>query len=74
MPPQVLEEVLQNKLRECGGSSAFVMQLAELYAVCPALLPQPHTRLTFTITLMNCVAAFPTPTKPEVSLDFDYVK
>ncbi|KAK8390902.1 hypothetical protein O3P69_016929 [Scylla paramamosain] len=62
----VLEEVLQNKLQECGGSSAFVMQLAELYALCPVLLPQPHTRLTFTITLMNCVAAFPTPTKPEV--------
>ncbi|XP_071553008.1 LOW QUALITY PROTEIN: uncharacterized protein [Panulirus ornatus] len=62
----ILEGILQNKLRECGGSSAFVAKLAELYAVCPALLPQPHTRLTFTVTLMNCVASFPTPTKPEV--------
>ncbi|KAG7155081.1 Ubiquitin carboxyl-terminal hydrolase 38-like [Homarus americanus] len=62
----VLEGVLQNKLRESGGSSAFVAKLAELYAVCPAILPQPHTRLTFTVTLMNCVASFPTPTKTEV--------
>ncbi|XP_045582441.2 ubiquitin carboxyl-terminal hydrolase 38 isoform X1 [Procambarus clarkii] len=63
---QVLEGVLQNKLRESGGSSAFVAKLADVYAVCPALLPQPHTRLTFTVTLMNCVASFPTPTKTEV--------
>ncbi|KAK7063182.1 hypothetical protein SK128_006534 [Halocaridina rubra] len=62
----ILEAALQNKLRECGGSSLFVARLSELYAVCPVLLPQPHTRLAFTVTVMNCVASFPTPTKTEV--------
>lgn len=63
---QILEGILQNMLRECGGSSAFIAKLSEVYVVCPALLPQPHTRLTFTVMLMNCVASFPTPTKTEV--------
>lgn len=62
----ILEGILQNMLRECGGSSAFIAKLSEVYVVCPALLPQPHTRLTFTVMLMNCVASFPTPTKTEV--------
>ncbi|XP_042876347.1 ubiquitin carboxyl-terminal hydrolase 38-like isoform X2 [Penaeus japonicus] len=63
---QILEGILQNMLRECGGSSAFIAKLSEVYVVCPALLPQPHARLTFTVMLMNCVASFPTPTKTEV--------
>ncbi|XP_066976939.1 ubiquitin carboxyl-terminal hydrolase 38-like isoform X1 [Macrobrachium rosenbergii] len=62
----ILDGVLQTKLRDFGGNSAFVAVLADLYAACPAVLPQPHTRLTFTVTLMNCVASFPTPTKTEV--------
>ncbi|XP_076056020.1 ubiquitin carboxyl-terminal hydrolase 38-like isoform X2 [Oratosquilla oratoria] len=62
----VLEGALQDKLRECGGSSTFVAQLAELYMTVPSLMPPSHTHLHFTITLMNCVASFPTPPKPEV--------
>ena len=62
----ILDGILQTKLRDFGGNSAFLAKLADLYAVCPAVLPQLHTRLTFTVTLMNCVASFPTPTKTEV--------
>lgn len=61
-----LEDLLQNKLRDNGGQSAYVAKLSELYIVFPNLLPQPHTRLNFTITIFNYVAAFPTPAKPEV--------
>ncbi|CAL4075664.1 unnamed protein product, partial [Meganyctiphanes norvegica] len=61
-----LEVMLQNKLRDNGGQSAYVAKLSELYILCPSLLPQPNTCLNFTVTLMNYVAAFPTPAKPEV--------